>query len=76
MYKRKTLQTSDFMYAAAPFAAFMMTYGTLSPRLGALPASLFLILENIHIKESGHSYDTNIFSLSTILNVAVSGHCG
>lgn len=36
--------TSDFMYAAAPFAALMMTYGTLSPRFGALPASLFLIL--------------------------------
>lgn len=39
--------TSDFMYAAAPLAALMMTYGTRSPRLGALPASLFLILECI-----------------------------
>lgn len=48
---KTALQTSDFMYAAAPFAALMMTYGTLSPRLGALPASLFLILENIGMKK-------------------------
>lgn len=52
-------RTSDFMYAAAPLAALMMTYGTRSPRLGALPASLFLILERIFVESPHH--DNNGF---------------
>lgn len=49
-------QTSDFMYAAAPFAALMITYGTRSPRFGALPASLFLILEQIMFQVTSTSF--------------------
>lgn len=72
------LQTSDFMYAAAPFAALMMTYGTLSPRLGALPASLFLILENINMRRSIHPYHTHtgsIFSMGIIDHLSASSTC-
>lgn len=49
-------QTSDFMYAAAPFAALMITYGTRSPRFGALPASLFLILQHIEVQGTSSTY--------------------
>lgn len=44
------------MYAAAPFAALMITYGTRSPRFGALPASLFRILQYIEVQGTSSTY--------------------
>lgn len=49
------------MYAATPLAALMMTYGTLSPRFGALPGSRFLILRG-----GGHTSHTSRLTCDNI----------